>query len=91
MAGYLGAYSAQFDPGQNMSLSAWKQQRRERIEPRSSISIKIDSFSVSIDGKKATALFAQDYRSDTFNGKSNKRLNMVLEGQSWLIVKESVR
>jgi nucleoid-associated protein YgaU len=91
MTGYLGAYSAQFDPGQNMSLSAWKQQRSERIEPRSSISIKIDNLSVSIDGKKATALFAQDYRSDTFNGKSNKRFDMVLEGQSWLIVKESVR
>mgnify|MGYP002631513814 FL=1 len=91
MTGYLGAYSAQFDPGQNLSLSAWKQQRSERIEPRSSISIKVDNFSVSINGKKATALFAQDYRSDTFNGKSNKRLDMVLEGQRWLIVNESVR
>ena len=88
--GYLGAYSEDFDSGR-MSLSAWKQQRTERIVPRKRINVDITKLNITINGSMATADFEQDYSSDTFNGSSNKRLSLALEGGRWLIVKESVR
>lgn len=88
--GYLGAYSQDFDSGR-MSLSAWKQQRTDRILPRKRINVDISKLTVSVTGSQATADFEQDYSSDTFNGSSSKRLSLALEDGRWLIVKESVR
>ncbi|MDP4607518.1 MAG: tetratricopeptide repeat protein [Burkholderiaceae bacterium] len=88
---YLSAYSASFDPGRGLTLGDWKQQRTERIVPRKRINVKIVNLRVNLNGKTATADFSQAYTSDTFNGTSVKRLDMVLEGGRWLIAKESVR
>lgn len=88
--GYLASYSDNFDPGR-LSLAAWKQQRTDRIVPRKRISVGISKLRVTVDSDKASVNFTQSYASDTFNGTSNKRLNMALEDGRWLIVKESVR
>jgi hypothetical protein len=88
---YLSAYSASFDPGRGLTLTDWKQQRSERIVPRKRINVKIVNLRVNLNGNTATADFSQAYTSDTFNGTSVKRLDMVLEGGRWLITKESVR
>ena len=87
---YLDAYSSDFDPGR-LSLSDWKKQRTDRIVPRKRIKVVVSQLKVTVNGSTAIADFEQDYSSDTFNGSSDKRLSLALEGGRWLIVKESVR
>ena len=88
MDGYLGAYAREFDGGKG-SRKAWEQERRDRINGKRSIAVKISDLNVKIDGNKATARFRQDYRADSLNVSSGKRLDLVRSGSGWVIVKEN--
>ncbi len=88
MDGYIGAYARDFDGGKG-NRKAWEQERRERINGKRNISVKISDLSVKIEGSKATARFRQDYRADSLNVSSGKRLDLVRSGNEWVIVKEN--
>jgi tetratricopeptide (TPR) repeat protein len=88
MDGYIGAYARDFDGGKG-NRKAWEQERRERINGKRSISVKISDLNVKIEGNKATARFRQDYRADSLNVSSGKRLDLVRNGNEWVIVKEN--
>ena len=45
---------------------------------------------VSFKGDTASARFQQLYTSDNLKGSSRKTLEMVRQGNRWLIVRESV-
>jgi hypothetical protein len=45
---------------------------------------------VTATGHTATVRFKQIYSSDNLKGTSRKTLDMVRQGQKWLIVRESV-
>jgi Flp pilus assembly protein TadD/ketosteroid isomerase-like protein len=90
MAGYLGAYTADFT-GNARSHKAWEDDRRARIEPRKHISVGISELRVSVNGDKAEARFRQSYESDTLNTSGHKTLSLVrAPSGKWLIRQESV-
>jgi tetratricopeptide (TPR) repeat protein len=89
MAAYLGAYGKDFDPPGNQSRSTWEAERRKRITGKSSISVKLDNLTATVNGNKAVAKFRQDYRADALTVSSRKTLELNKVGDRWLIVKES--
>lgn len=89
MPGYLGSYSAQFDPVGSRSRKAWEQERRSRIMTKSSISIDLTDFDVQASDTKATVTFRQSYKSGRLVSNSRKTLEMVKENNRWLIARES--
>jgi len=89
MNGYLGAYGKDFDPPGKQSRSSWESERRLRITSKSTISVRLENLSVSVNGTRAVAKFRQDYKADTLAVSSRKTLDLVKSGERWLIVKES--
>jgi tetratricopeptide (TPR) repeat protein len=89
MAGYLGAYGANFKPPSGQSRSQWEADRRARIVPRARINVEVTDLAITVNGNQATARFRQDYSSDTLNVNSRKTLDMVKSNNRWLIVRES--
>jgi tetratricopeptide (TPR) repeat protein len=89
MTAYLGAYGKEFDPQGNQSRAAWEDERRARIVGKSSISVTLRDFAVSVTGDKAQARFRQFYKSDALSVSSRKTLDMVKAGERWVIVRES--
>ncbi|MGH6647896.1 L,D-transpeptidase Cds6 family protein [Aquabacterium sp.] len=87
LSGYFAAYSRDFNGGK--SRKAWEQERRERIQGKRSISVKLSKIDISINGNKATARFHQDYKADSLSVSSGKRVDLVRSGGEWVIVKES--
>ena len=85
--GYFAAYARDFNGGK--SRKAWEQERRDRIVGKRNISVKISDLDVKVSGNKATAKFRQDYKADSLNISSGKRLDLVRNGGNWVIVKES--
>lgn len=89
MHAYLGAYGKEFDPPGKQSRSSWESERRLRITSKSTISVRLENLSVSVNGTRAVAKFRQDYKADTLAVSSRKTLDLVKSGDRWLIVKES--
>lgn len=84
---YFAAYARDFDGGK--SRKAWEEERRDRINGKRSISVRISNLRIEVDGNKAVARFRQDYKADSLSVSSGKRLDLVQRGNSWVIVKES--
>ncbi len=84
---YFAAYTRSFDGGK--TRKAWEQERRDRIVGKRSISVKLSAMNVTVNGDKATARFRQEYKADSLDISSGKRLDLVRSGGNWLIVKES--
>ncbi len=89
MTRYLGAYASSFTPDK-MSRAKWESDRRARIVSKKTISVEVNNFKVEVSGNKATARFQQIYESDNFKGNSHKTLEMVKQGDHWLITRETV-
>ena len=87
---YLGAYASSFTPPDKMSRAKWESDRRTRIVSKKTISVDVNNFKVEATGNKATARFQQIYESDNFKGNSHKTLEMVKQGDHWLITRETV-
>lgn len=85
---YLAAYGRDFAPPGSMKRSAWENERRERISNKSKISLKLENLNITVNGSNATAKFRQDYKADGIAVSSKKTLNLVKNGDRWLIVKE---
>ncbi len=89
MAAYLGAYGNEFTPSAKQSRQAWEEERRNRITGKSSISVKLENLSVTVNGTKAVAKFRQDYKADALVVSSRKTLELLKTGERWLIIRES--
>ena len=89
VSAYLGAYGKDFTPGGKQSRKAWEEERRQRIAGKSSISIKLENLSITVNGTKAVAKFRQDYRADALAVSSRKTLDLSKIGDRWLIVREA--
>lgn len=86
---YLGFYAREFAPNDGMSRSAWAEQRAERIRRPRQIEVRVDSIAVRQAGEgRAQARFEQFYRSDRFQDRVSKTLDLVLEGGVWKIQAE---
>ena len=83
--GYLGFYAPDFETPGGMTRAAWEAQRKERIEPRKSISVDVQIIKTSLQGNVATVVFRQIYRADAVKSDNTKTLRLVKTGDRWLI------
>lgn len=89
MTAYLGSYAPAFVPAGGQSRSAWEADRKARIMPRNRIGVEVNDLLVQVNGNRSTARFLQVYSSDTLNVSTRKTLELVKNGDRWLIVRES--
>lgn len=87
---YLASYSDKFVPEQKMERAIWLDQRKKRLATKGQLQINLAQLNVRIAGDKATAEFVQHYSANSKKEDTNKRLSLVHEGASWLIVREQV-
>ena len=87
---YLAAYASSFTPPDKMPRAKWESDRRVRIVSKKTIQVDVNNLKIEVTGHKATARFQQIYESDNFKGNSHKTLEMVKQGDRWLIVREAV-
>jgi tetratricopeptide (TPR) repeat protein len=90
MTRYYAAYANNFVPANRVSRAQWESDRRVRIVSKKSISVEVRDLQISFNGETASVRFQQMYRSDNLKGSSRKTLDMVRQGNRWLIVRESV-
>ena len=90
MTRYLSAYSSSFAPPEKMTRAKWENDRRVRIVSKKTISVDVNNLKIEFVGNKAFARFQQIYESDNFKGNSHKTLEMIKQGDHWLIMRESV-
>lgn len=90
MAGYLGAYSKDFDTPGKMSRANWEKMREQRIVGKETIRVVVENPLITITGNEAVVKFKQSYFSNRLNNVSNKTLTMKQEGGTWKITSEQV-
>lgn len=90
MARYYAAYASNFTPANRATRAQWESDRRIRIVSKKSISVEVREMQVSFNGDTASVRFQQLYTSDNLKNTSRKTLDMVRQGNRWLIVRESV-
>lgn len=90
MPRYYAAYSDNFTPANRATRAQWESDRRIRIVSKKSITVQVQELQISVNGDTASARFQQLYSSDNLKGTSRKTLEMVRQGNRWLIVRESV-
>lgn len=87
---YLNAYSDNYQPRGNTSLSAWVRDRRQAVSAPAWIKIDISDIQVSLlSDDRAQAIFNQHYQSNTYEDRERKRVTLVREDGGWRIVRES--
>ncbi len=88
---YLSFYAADFKAPKGESRADWEQQRRARVGGPEKISVTLRDFKVvQRDAQHAAVSFHQSYRSDRFQGRTRKTLEMVRVGDDWRILEEVV-
>lgn len=90
MAGYLGAYSTEFETPGKMSRANWEKMREQRIVGKETIRVVVENPLITITGNEAVVKFKQSYFSNRLNNVSNKTLTMKQEGGTWKITSERV-
>jgi ketosteroid isomerase-like protein len=85
---YIAVYERSYSPP-GQSHGAWEQERRSRILSKSHIAVSIQDLQIQVSGSKAVAKFRQGYRADTLSVQSRKTLELIRQGDRWLIAKES--
>ena len=88
--GYLSHYSPEFRSTSGRSFDEWHRQRKKRIQRPVFIEIEVDLIKTEITGaSRARATFFQKYRSDTFEDRVMKVLDLVWEDNRWKIIREA--
>jgi hypothetical protein len=87
---YLGFYSQEFVPPENLKRAAWESQRRSRILGKSKIAVGVQDVTVEmLSDNRAMARFSQNYEADKISELGKQKM-MVLarEGGTWRIAEE---
>lgn len=86
VAGYLGAYDADYLPPRGLSRSQWQAERRVRLLKPGTIEVVLSDFEVhSSGGGSLTVKALQRYRSDHYRDLTRKGFVLVLRDGSWKI------
>ncbi len=85
---YLAYYGNDFDTPKGESHKDWADERRQRIEGKNRIEVKVESPVVNINGNTATVKFRQIYTSDRLKADSRKVLTLTKQNGKWLIKEE---
>lgn len=88
---YLDSYAKSFKTPGGESRKQWESTRRDRVSRPSKISVKLSNLSVKVESETtAKVTFRQAYKATGLDANSNKTLNMVKEGNRWVIEQERV-
>jgi len=85
---YLASYGNDFVPPKGQSRKQWSEERRDRIEEKGHISVKVEAPQVTIKNDTATVRFRQIYNSNRLTVDSRKTLILTKQGNKWLIKQE---
>lgn len=84
-------YAPDFKPS-GLTRARWEAQRKERLTKPSFISVKVVEPQVTLSGDKAaSAIFTQQYESDTLKESGRKTLVWGNYQGKWLIREESFK
>ncbi|HYD80958.1 MAG TPA: TolC family outer membrane protein [Paucimonas sp.] len=86
---YLGFYADGFRPDNGRTHAAWAEERRSRIEAKSTIAVRTEAPEVTLNGDTATVKFRQIYKSDRLADETDKTLVLVKQGGAWKIKQET--
>lgn len=86
---YLNYYGNEFQTPNGQPRKAWEDDRRARIVGKGSISVKIESPKVTVNGNTATVRFHQVYVSDRLTANTRKTLVLAKHSGKWQIKQES--
>lgn len=89
MTAYLRHYAPEFEPA-GMTRAVWEAQRRQRIEGKTSIQVRVSDIQVAAKGGEAHVRLTQRYVSNNLRALDRKSLRMVKVGQAWLIRQETI-
>lgn len=88
---YLDSYAKDFKTPGGETRKKWEATRRDRVSRPSKIAVKLSNVVVKMDGDtSAKVTFRQMYKATGLDASSNKTLNLVKEGNRWLIQQERV-
>jgi tetratricopeptide (TPR) repeat protein len=88
---YLASYSLAFAPADGRSRDEWQRDRRDRINGKKKIEVKLEKIEVvELESDRAIVRFVQRYRSPSYRDRVTKRIELRDEGESWRIVSEAV-
>ena len=85
---YLAHYAKDFQTPKGESRKSWGEERRNRIEGKGHISVKLEGIKVSVDDNTATVKFRQIYSSDQLTANSRKTLVLAKQDGKWQIKQE---
>ena len=89
VASYLALYGDGFEPPRGLSRPRWEQQRRERLQAPQFIEIELSELDLQWrEEERATVVFSQSYRSDSFQDWVRKELRLARSAGTWKIVGE---
>jgi Flp pilus assembly protein TadD/ketosteroid isomerase-like protein len=88
MKSYLASYGKDFTPPNKLTRAAWEEERKARIMGKAKISVKLFNITTAVSGNTASVKFKQDYKADALATSSRKTLEMVKQGERWVITKE---
>ena len=88
---YLSFYSPDLEIPSGETRAQWEAARRDRLAKPRKISVKAVSPKVTFtDASHATVSFRQSYTSNALKTSGRKTLQLVKQGERWLIQQESV-
>lgn len=85
---YFGLYSSLFKTPDNLSITQWEENRRNKIQYKKKIKITIENLNIYKKQDLFYATFIQKYESDDYSEKSMKMLTFSQENNEWKIIKE---
>lgn len=86
---YLSYYGHHFEPGNGVSRERWEEIRRIRLSRPEFIEVRIANPVVNMQAEdRAVVQFLQRYRSNTFEGRTQKTLHMSRSPTGWKIIRE---
>ena len=87
---YLGYYSVDFMPSENMDRTEWIKQRRESLLRPEWIRLNIENMQMEqLNDETVRVRFEQIYRSNLFSDQVLKELKLTREDKQWKILEEN--
>jgi hypothetical protein len=89
--GYLAFYSEKFIPEGQVGLAKWTSQRRQRINPKQDINVRLENIEVKVNRSDLIeVVFNQFYTSQTLKARANKKITLEKNNNQWKIIREEV-
>jgi ketosteroid isomerase-like protein len=90
IAAYLNSYDATFAVPDGQTRGTWEALRKSRVQQPKRIEVKVDITAMALlSADAAQVSFTQTYASDSYSDASKKIMQLVKQGDLWLITRET--